>query len=111
MELYYQALIDKPVVTADGERIGRVADLAAEARGERLYVTALLVGPGSLLRRISFKRVAQLDPAAARQIPWELVARIGRDIRLRVDAAALARLDAEAATAVRTADSMPEKTP
>lgn len=110
MELSYQALIGKPVVAADGERLGRVADLVAEARGERLRVTGLLVGPGSLLRRISFERAVWLGAPPARKIPWSLVARVEREIHLRVDAAALEPLDEGEETVLGERNPMPEKT-
>ena len=49
----------------DGEHLGRVF----EVHCERGRITALMVGPGSLLERMTAKR-------AGRRIPWEMVRRI-----------------------------------
>ena len=85
MRLHYRDLIGKAVTTADGENLGRVIGLVAEARGEALRVTALLVGPGALARRIAFSRDALLRLAPPRWIPWSLVARIDERVQLDVD--------------------------
>lgn len=91
MRLRYRELVNRPVVTADGHKLGRIADLTAEPRGERLCVTTLLVGPSALFQRIAFKqsRLFQLIPARA--IAWSLVADIGDVVTLRVTAAELPR--------------------
>ena len=52
----------------DGERLGRVF----EVHCERGRVTALMVGPGSLLERFTAKK-------AGRRVPWEMVKRIETD--------------------------------
>ena len=101
MRLHYRDLIGKAVTTADGAHLGRVVDLVAEARGEALRVTALLVGPGALARRIAFSRDTLLRLAPPRRIPWSLVARIDERVRLAVgrDDLTARRESGEAATA------------
>ena len=84
MRLQFRDLIGKAVTTADGAHLGRVVDLVAEARGDALRVTALLVGPGALARRIAFSRDALLRLAPPRRIPWSLVARIEKRVQLAV---------------------------
>lgn len=84
MEWRYQQLLGKRVIAADGESVGRVADLVAERRGEELQVTALLVGNASLLRRIAFRRLALFRVAPPRKVPWSLIAEITDVVRLRV---------------------------
>ncbi len=84
MQIRYHQLIGKEVVTADGERVGRVADLVAEGRAGALCVTALLVGPGALLRRIAFKRLRILKAAPPTRVSWEMVARVADAVYLRV---------------------------
>lgn len=83
MRIRYYELIGKPVRAADGTRVGRVADVLAERQGDALRVTALLVGPSSLMRRISFKRAAIFRVAPHRAIPWSDVAAIADTIALR----------------------------
>lgn len=93
MQLRYNQMIGKPVVSADGHSLGRVADLVAERIGDRVCVTALRVGPAALLRRITFRRAISV-PVMPLEIPWRLVARVDDAIRLGVDqerAEALAR--------------------
>ena len=52
MRMRYRELIGKEVIAADGERIGRIADLGAERQGDALRVTALLVGTSALLNHL-----------------------------------------------------------
>ncbi len=80
----YLELLGKPVVAADGTRLGRVTELLAEPRQERLCVSGLRVGPASLLRRVAFKRSGAI-PLGHSEIPWRLVARIDDRIHLSVD--------------------------
>jgi sporulation protein YlmC with PRC-barrel domain len=81
----YADLVGKRVVDADGETIGRVADLVAQRCGESLCVVGLLVGPGALLRRIAFRRLPFGGAPLARYVSWECVDRIDRRIYLRPD--------------------------
>jgi hypothetical protein len=71
------------VLAAGGRPVGRVTDLIAEARGEPLYVPALLVGPVALLRRLTFKRMRLWQAVPPRTIPWQLVERIDEVVHLR----------------------------
>jgi sporulation protein YlmC with PRC-barrel domain len=96
MQMRYYELVGKRVVTADGQRIGRVGDLFAEHADGRLRVTALIVGPSAWIRRIGFKRTKMLHTLPARSIPWRTVARIAKDIELCVDAASLVEIAREA---------------
>lgn len=82
-EIRYYELVGKPVITADGDHLGRVEDLLAEPRDETPRVSALLVGPAALARRIGFKRLLLFRAAPPRQIPWSAVAEIGDAVRLR----------------------------
>lgn len=84
MRKRYYELVGMEVVTADGAKVGRVADLVAEAEGDALCVTTLLVGPTALLQRISFKHSRMLQRNPPIKIPWRLVAGIDKHIRLRV---------------------------
>jgi sporulation protein YlmC with PRC-barrel domain len=98
MRIEYHRLAGKRVVTRDGEAIGRVTDLVAEPRGERLFVTELLVGPSALIRRIASKRLWLFSLAPPRVVPWELVQRVDDRVQLSVTAAELdqqARTEAE----------------
>ncbi len=78
MRITYHELIGKRVVTADGQDIGRLADLDAEADGDKLRVVKLFVGPGALLQRIAFK------VGSSRAIPWDAVARIDKRVELKL---------------------------
>lgn len=85
MRVRYHWIRGKEVRTKDRRRVGRVADLVAEAQGDALYVTTLLVGAGGVIRRMSFKRRRLLTAVRARRIPWRLVAEIGDEVHLLVD--------------------------
>jgi sporulation protein YlmC with PRC-barrel domain len=85
MQIRYHELIGKEVVTADGHRIGRLADLIAEPAGGALRVTALLVGASALARRITFQKMALFRVAPPREIAWDLVGRIADRVELRAD--------------------------
>jgi sporulation protein YlmC with PRC-barrel domain len=78
MELRYHQIVGSHVLTADGHRVGRIADLVAEPRDGRLHVVGLLVGPSGLIRRIF------VAGRPTGEIPWSLVASIGHHVRLRV---------------------------
>ena len=61
-------LRDKPVRNLDGKRLGRVH----EVHCEKGVVTALMIGPGSLIERLTAK------PHGGR-IPWECVRQVQAD--------------------------------
>ena len=46
-------ILDSQLETSDQRKIGRVADIEAEWRGENLYLPSLLVGPQALAKRIN----------------------------------------------------------
>lgn len=85
MRVRYHRIRRKVVRTADGRRVGRVNDVVAEAEGDELFVTTLLVGPGGLVRRLGFKGRWVLEELRPARIPWRLVAEIDDEIRLLVD--------------------------
>jgi len=59
---------DKEVRTLDGERLGRVH----EVHCERGVVTALMVGPGSFIERLTARK-------KGRRVPWDRVRKIDAD--------------------------------
>lgn len=83
MHVRYGEMVGKPVRTADGTNLGRIADLIAEREGDTLCVVALLVGPRGLTQRITFKRDALFQLAPPRRIAWSDVARIADAVHLR----------------------------
>ena len=91
MRLRYHEIIGKPVRTADGHGIGRIADLRAEPVDSELRVTGLLVGPAALLRRISFRRGALFRLVPPRIVPWSVVTRIDDCVHLSLDRASWER--------------------
>jgi sporulation protein YlmC with PRC-barrel domain len=97
MRIRYHDLVGTPVYTADGQRLGRVADLTAEPRGDRLCIVALLVGSAALAHRAGLKRLPLIGAAPPRTVPWPDVAHIGDRIVLRVTADELAVAAREAA--------------
>jgi sporulation protein YlmC with PRC-barrel domain len=58
----------KQVRGLDGERLGRVFEVHCEGGS----VSALMVGPGSFLERLTAKK-------GGRRIPWEMVKRVQAD--------------------------------
>ena len=94
----YQELVGKRVMTADGENLGRVADLLAEERGGVLRVTALLLGPAALVRRITVKSLPLPEIEPPLKLPWSLVADIEEVVSLRVRRDEI-RLDEQASEA------------
>lgn len=79
-------LVGSTVVTADGDRVGRVADLAT-TRQPPHRVTELVLGPAGWLERLGIARVFGAGPRAARKpyrIPWDAVAAFdGRTVTLK----------------------------
>jgi sporulation protein YlmC with PRC-barrel domain len=74
-------LLGREVRAADGRRIGRVYDLAADKRGDELCVTGLLVGPSAWLERFGWTKRPH-----GRTVPWEDIASLQPAIVLRPDA-------------------------
>jgi sporulation protein YlmC with PRC-barrel domain len=97
MRMLYWELIGKQVRAADGHSLGHVADLVAEPHGESLRVTALLIGPAALARRIGSKRAALFRLAPPVRIPWESVVRIGEEVQLNPDCREATKADAAVA--------------
>jgi len=61
-------LRDKPIRTADGEKLGRVHEVHCDEG----RIVALMSGPGSFIERLTAR-------TEGRRIPWEWVRRIDRD--------------------------------
>jgi sporulation protein YlmC with PRC-barrel domain len=70
-------LIGKPVCDSSGRRLGRAFEVRARWEDEGIVVDELLVGRGSLLKRLR-------GPGAdARGIRWESVVEVGERIVVR----------------------------
>ena len=92
MDAYYE-LMDRQILDHDGRMIGKVDDVELEQRDDnRLYVTALLSGPGALGPRFggalgtivtsSWSRLSgRTEPA---RVEWSEVASVETVIRLAV---------------------------
>lgn len=87
-------LLDRQIVDHDGEMVGKVDDLELEERDDgRLYVTALLTGPGALGPRLGGALGTLVTSTCARlsgregpgRISWASVASVGIVIELAVD--------------------------
>ncbi len=85
-------LLDAQLQTADGVRIGRIADIEAEWRDDGTFVlTYLLTGPQALAGRVT----SRLVPLARfifrdrfeRRVPISEVVETGPEVRLRGNAA------------------------
>jgi sporulation protein YlmC with PRC-barrel domain len=105
MRMRYYELVGKRVLASDGRKIGHVADLVAEAQGETLCVTALLVGPTALARRITFKRSRLFRELPPLRVPWQLVERIDEQVHLRVTFAEVETVGSCAAVPVTQAST------
>ena len=71
-------LIGKPVCDSSGRRLGRAFELRAHWEDDRVVVDELLVGRGSLLKRLRGPQ------ASARGIRWESVIEVGERIVVRI---------------------------
>lgn len=70
-------LIGKPVCDSSGRKLGRAFEVRAHWEDDRVVIDELLVGRGSLLKRLR-------GPAAsARGVRWESVAEVGERIVVR----------------------------
>ena len=83
---------DGQLLAADGRRLGRVADLAATLRPDgSLEISAILIGPAALARRLSNAGGRLVTRLGARRferiVPVSEVKEFGSAIRLRSDAA------------------------
>ena len=78
-------ILDHQLVDADGRRCGKVDDLELEGvRDGDPRVNAIVTGPGGWRGRGRLGRLlATLVRARTVVIPWEEVAEVGADVRLR----------------------------
>lgn len=58
-ELRVELLVGRKVVDAAGEKVGRIQEIIAEARGERMIVTEVHVGRSGFAERFSIGGVGQ----------------------------------------------------
>lgn len=70
-------LIGKPVYDSSGRRLGRAFEARAHWEDDRIVIDELLVGRGSLLKRLRGPQ------AGARGVRWENVAEVGERIVIR----------------------------
>jgi sporulation protein YlmC with PRC-barrel domain len=89
----YLELLDRQILDNDGRMVGKVDDLELEERDDgRVYVTALLSGPGALGPRLggaldtlvtsAWSRLSgRTEPA---RVEWSQVASVGAAVRLAV---------------------------
>jgi sporulation protein YlmC with PRC-barrel domain len=85
-------VLDHTIVDAEGTPCGMVDDLLLDGGPGQLKVTALLVGPGPLLRRLprALERAASaLFGRRYARVLWSEIESIGATIRLRSPAAKL----------------------
>jgi sporulation protein YlmC with PRC-barrel domain len=73
-------LLHREVVTESGRRLGHVHDVRAEQRGDRLMITAVLIGRRALLEHFGLgiaagKHGTKLRTASA-VVPWDAVVRL-----------------------------------
>lgn len=73
----YREMVGKVVMDVEGHRVGRVEDMLAARRGDRLCVTGLMIGPTALLERIGLLKRARIS------IDWNDIQEVGRVITLR----------------------------
>ena len=72
-------LIGKPVCDSSGRRLGRAFEVRARWEdGDRIAIEEILVGRGSLLKRL------RGPGARVRGVPWESVVEVGERIVVRV---------------------------
>jgi sporulation protein YlmC with PRC-barrel domain len=88
-------LLHRKVVTESGRSLGHVHDLRAEQRGERLVVTAVLVGRRALLEHFGLgvgagKQGTKLRTSAS-SVPWDSVVRFSSGTLVVRDGTELSR--------------------
>jgi sporulation protein YlmC with PRC-barrel domain len=74
----FSDLIGKPVCDSSGRRLGRAFEVRAHWDGERVAIDEILVGRGSLLKRL------RGPGARARGVRWESVIEVGDRLVVRV---------------------------
>jgi sporulation protein YlmC with PRC-barrel domain len=79
-----QSLLDKRVLTTDGDSLGRVFDFRARREGSEIRVTHIRVGIGAWIARLHpYGGVRRLfGSAPGLEIPWEAVASVDQEVRL-----------------------------
>jgi sporulation protein YlmC with PRC-barrel domain len=75
-----QQLVGREVRDTGGKRLGHVSDVIAEADGDELVVTGLLVGGGSWLTRFGWTMREH-----GRVIPWEAIIELSPHIVARAE--------------------------
>jgi sporulation protein YlmC with PRC-barrel domain len=76
--LRLQQLMGRPVIGADGRRIGRIVECLAEADGDELRVVGFLVGP-----RAWRARFGSASDLSGRLVRWEEIAALAPRVVLR----------------------------
>jgi sporulation protein YlmC with PRC-barrel domain len=73
-------LLHRKVVTESGRNLGHVHDVRAERKGDRLLITAVLVGRRGVLEHfglgIADEKQGSKLRTAAELVPWEAVVRL-----------------------------------
>jgi sporulation protein YlmC with PRC-barrel domain len=101
-------LLDRQLVDREGNRCGKVDDLELSEPDEdgRLFVTAILAGPGALMQRVGRRRLGAWLRSFARdvvpsdrddpvRIPIARVADIGNHVTLSLDESEVATFGGE----------------
>lgn len=76
-------LIGRRVVDRDGKCIDHLVDFVATPVGDRLTISALLVGPRAFVARVAQRRWL-LGDLAPIEIPWSEVIEVGDTVRVAV---------------------------
>jgi sporulation protein YlmC with PRC-barrel domain len=76
-------LVGRKVVDCDGQLIDHILDLVCRPIEGQLTVTGLLVGPDAILARLGLHRGLRGRHHRV-EIPWENIAEVGDDIRLKI---------------------------
>lgn len=70
-------LVGKPVYDGSGRRLGRAFEVKAHWKGDSVAIEEILVGRGSLLKRLRGPGVK------AKSVPWGSVVEVGERIVVR----------------------------
>ena len=79
-EVKLELLLGRPVVDADGVRVGRIEEVLAERDGDELLVTEYLIGSYGLFKRLSIFHIGvgllrylggRAYSAKPHRIPWQ----------------------------------------
>ncbi|MBB2793827.1 UNVERIFIED_ORG: hypothetical protein GGD58_002686 [Rhizobium pisi] len=99
-EIRLELLLGRQVYDLDGEAVGRVEEIRAEARGADLYVVEYHLGPYSLFERLSALAIGRAVLTAIgvsgrkKAVPWDkLDIRDLEHVRVTCRKAALHTLD------------------